>query len=181
MTNRVAAARYARALLEVVLKEADPEATERDLAEFVDLVTTNPALEKPLLNPAVPAARKLAVVTALAQRAGFSPVVTRLLERLADRGQLHLLPDLLAAYRHRLMEHLGVVAAAVTTAAPLSEDRTAALQDALAAATGKRVLVSVRVDPAILGGVVARVGGTIYDGSVTRQLERMKEKLAEPA
>jgi F-type H+-transporting ATPase subunit delta len=181
MTSRVAAARYARALLEVVLKEADAEAAERELGGFVGLLKGHPELEKPLINPAVPAARKLGVVTALAERSRLSPVVTRLLQRLAERDQLQLLPDVLAAFRTRLMDHLGVVAAEVTTAVPLPEDRTAALRDALAAATGKRVVVTVHTDPAIIGGVVARVGGTIYDGSVTRQLERMKEKLAEGA
>jgi F-type H+-transporting ATPase subunit delta len=98
---------------------------------------------------------------------------------LAERDRLVLLPDLLAAYRERLLDHQHVVRADVTTASPLSADRAQAIQSGLARVTGRTVMLSTHVDPSIIGGVVARVGSTVYDGSVTRQLEKMKERLVE--
>ncbi len=77
------------------------------------------------------------------------------------------------------MDHQQVVRAEVTTAAPIGEERTAALRQGLANATGRQVLLDVRVDPALVGGAVARIGSTVYDGSVTTQLEKMKQQLVE--
>ena len=132
-----------------------------------------------LSNPAIPAARKRAVVEQLLARSPLSPVVTRLLLLLADRDRLVLLPDLADAYRSRLMDHQRVVRAQVTTAMPLPDDRMAALQQGLAQATGRRVDLDVRVDPALVGGAVARIGSTVYDGSVTTQLDKMRQRLVE--
>jgi F-type H+-transporting ATPase subunit delta len=182
MTPRAAALRYARALFDVALKEGDPEAVKRDLAAVTELIQQHEDLHKALSNPALPVPRKRAIVDALLSRAeGLSPIVARLLGLLADRDRLALLPDLLAAYGHRLRQHQQIVQADVTTALPLAEDRTRALQASLATATGKQVTIATRVDPSILGGVVARIGSTVYDGSVKRQLEKLKEKLSETA
>lgn len=182
MTARAAAARYARALLDVAIKEGDPRQVEHDLVAFADLIGRHAELQKTLANPAVPAPRKRAIVEALVARAeGMSPIVVRLLALVAERDRLVLLPDLVAAYRDRLRQHQGVVEAEVTTALPLAEDRARALEASLAAATGNQVTMVAHVDSSILGGVVARIGSTVYDGSVRRQLEKMKEKLAEGA
>ena len=93
---------------------------------------------------------------------------------LAERDRLVLLPDLLAAYRERLLDHQQVVRAEVTTATPIGPERAKAIEQGLARVTGRTVRLGTRVDPSIIGGVVARIGDTIYDGSVTRQLELMK-------
>ena len=178
MTSKTAAQRYARALFDVALHErADLDAIERALTAFADLFTANPALSKVMLNPAVPAPRKRAAVAALIASAGLPPVVAKLLVLLAERDRLILLPDLLAAYRHRLLDHQNVVRAEVTTAAALPPEQAKAVERSLAKATGRAVVLEARVDPAIIGGVVAKVGGTVYDASITRQLERMKERL----
>ena len=180
MTNKTAATRYARALLDVAVQEkADLDAIERDLAGFADLFKQYPTLEKVLLNPAVPVPRKRATVAELTARAKTSPVVGKLLLLLAERDRLVLLPDLLASFRDRLLDYRKVVRAEVTTASPLANERVTAIQSTLAAKTGRTVVLETRVDPSIIGGVVARVGSTVYDGSVTRQLERMREKIAE--
>ena len=178
MTNKSAANRYARALLDVAVKEqANLEQIESDLAAFVDLLRRYPALEKVLLNPAVPVPRKTAAMTDLLARANLSPILSKLLLLLAGRDRLVLLPDLLTAYRDRLMDHRHVVRAEVTTAVPLDPARVDAIQRGLASVTGRTVTMATKVDPGIIGGVVARVGSTVYDASVTRQLERMREQL----
>jgi F-type H+-transporting ATPase subunit delta len=153
------------------------QAIEVELAGFAALFTEHPALEKVLLNPAVPVQRKHATVAELATRAKLSPVLAKLLLLLAERDRLVLLPDLLAAYREWLLDHLKVVRAEVTTAVALPADRAKAVQQSLATLTGRTVTLDTRVDPGIIGGVVARIGSTVYDGSVTTQLQKMKQRL----
>jgi F-type H+-transporting ATPase subunit delta len=180
VTNKTAANRYARALLEVAVKEqASLQAVDEQLASFVDLFRQNPALEKVMLNPAVPTPRKRAAMVELAAQAQVSPILSKLLVLLAGRDRLVLLPDMLDAYRERLLDHEHVVRAEVTTATPLPADRAQAVERALAQATGRTVRLGTRVDPSIIGGVVARVGDTIYDGSVTTQLQKIKKRLVE--
>ena len=90
-----------------------------------------------------------------------------------------LLPELLASYRERLLDHQKVVRAIVTTAIPLGADRAQAIERGLAQLTGRTVTLATNVDPSIIGGVVARIGSTVYDGSVTTQLQKMKQRLVE--
>ena len=180
MTTRTAANRYARALFDVGVKEhADLQAIEQQLAAFGDLIRQNATLENVLLNPAVPAPRKRAAVAALVKGAGFLSMVERLLVLLGGRDRLVLLPDLLAAYRDRLLDHQNIVRAEVATAAPLAPDRASAIERSLARVTGRTVRLSTRVEPALIGGIVARVGGTVYDASVSAQLQKMRQKLIE--
>jgi len=179
MTLGTAARRYARALFDVVLaQQGDLDRAGQELEGFAALVSAHPALEAVVANPAVPAAKKRAVVDAIVAQAGdVSAPVARTLALLADRDRLALVPQIARASAERLLDHRQIVRADVTTAVPLDEAKTAAMADALGRATGRKVLIDARVDPSILGGVVARVGSVVYDGSVARQLDRMKEQL----
>ncbi len=186
MTKRTAADRYARALLDVAVKEAGREAAneaaqriERQLTEFAGLFTQHPELGRVLLNPAIPVSRKRGAVAELTARAQVTPILARLLVLLAERDRFVLLPDLVAAYRERLLQYLKVVRAEVTTAVTLPADRAKAVENGLASLTGRTVTLETRVDPSIIGGVVARIGSTVFDGSITRQLAKMREKLVE--
>jgi F-type H+-transporting ATPase subunit delta len=182
MTSRAAGTRYARALFDVALKEADIHQVGRDLAEFAAIVAGYEPLARVLANAAVPAIQKRGIVDQLLARAGTSsPIVARLLGLLADRDRLVLLPDVAAAYRTRVMEHEQVIRVQVTTAVALPQDRVAALRRKLAEATGRRVEdvhIDTRIDASIIGGAITKIGSTVYDGSVTRQLARMKDSLA---
>lgn len=179
MTTRASAARYARALLDVVIQEGDPEQVEQELSAVADLYAGNAELQKALTSPAVPVAAKRGVVEALVSRAEPSPALGKLMLMLADRNRLALLPELAASYRERLMEHRLVVRAQVTTAVPLPPDQVTQFEKRLTAATGRRVTMTTHVDPALVGGVVARVGSTVYDGSIATQLAIMRERLEE--
>ena len=182
MTSRGAALRYARALFDVAQKEAGIEDVGRELSGFATLVTGHETLSRVLSNPAVPTPRKRAVVQALlAQSGAVSPVVSKLLLMLADRDRLALLPEMATAYQVRLMDHANVVRAELTTAVPLSEDRVTELRNGLANITGRQVQLETRVNPSIIGGAVARIGSTVYDGSVTTQLQKVKERLVNAA
>ena len=180
MTSRAAAMRYARALFDVALAEGqDLDQIGRELSDVVTLVSGNEGLARALTHPAIPAARKRAVVEALLSQSPVNALLSRMLLMLADRDRLALLPDLADAFRSRLMDHQQVVRAEVTTAMELPADRVSALQQGLAAATGRQVQLEVRVDPSIVGGAVTKIGSTVYDGSVTTQLAKLKRKLVE--
>ena len=178
MTNRTAANRYARALFDVALAEQTSlQAVEADLSAVVDLFASHSTLQQVLLNPAVPAPRKRSAVAEIAKHAGLAPVLAKLLVLLAERDRLVLLPYLLAAYQRRLLDNQRVIRVEVKTAVPLTPERVQAIERSLAAATGRSVALTVAVDPSLIGGLVARVGGTVYDGSIARQLEKLKERL----
>ena len=180
MTNKTAATRYARALLDISVKErGDLQRVERDLADFVQVITQHAPLEKALFNPAIPAPRKHATVTELTRRMGISPIVGRLVALLAERDRLVLLPELLATFRERLLDCQQIVRVEVTTAGALPADCTQAIQRGLAQLAGRTVKMAANVDPSIIGGVIARVGSTVYDGSISTQLQKMKQRLVE--
>lgn len=177
MTEQAAATRYARALFDVSLERGDAEKTERDAAAFQALVDGHETLRRVIANRAIsPVVKKAVVEAILARMPSTSPVVRRLLAMLAERGRLHVLPMLLAVFRSRRMEHLGIVRARVTTAAPLDPKRVAAVADRLRAATGRRVTIETAVDENLVGGMVTRIGGTVFDGSLARHLDRLRQR-----
>ena len=104
-------------------------------------------------------------------------VVGKTLLLLAERDRLVILPDVAEAFRQRLLELSNIIRAEVTTAEPLSTERLQDIQRSLSTATGLTVDLTSRVDPAILGGMVARVGSTVYDASVTNHLQRIRQRL----
>jgi F-type H+-transporting ATPase subunit delta len=178
MTSRTAAARYARALLDVAVKESvDLDQIAKDLDEFGNLLKQQPALGRVLLNPAVPAPRKKAAVSEIVKLAAPSAIVGKLLVLLAEGDRLVLLPELVNAYHDMLMQRQNVVRAEITSAAPLDTERVDAIQKRLATVTGKHVKMSAKVDSEILGGMVARVGSTVYDASIATQLKKIRERL----
>jgi F-type H+-transporting ATPase subunit delta len=178
MTSRTAAARYARALLDVALKEsADLDNVAKELDEFVKLLKEQPALERVLSNPAVPAVRKKTAVAEIVKLSGASVVVGKLLVLLAENDRIGLVPEMANAFHEMLMARQNVVRAEVTSAEPLAKERVEAIEKRLATLTGKRVMMVTKVDAGILGGVVARVGSTVYDASIATQLKRIRERL----
>ena len=180
MTAGAAASRYARALFDVVLKEAkDVEKVQGELQQFADLFA-QPQLAQILGNPGIPASKKKALAQALIARAGqVTPPLAKLIVVLAEKDRLTLLPGIARAYSERVMDHLKIVRGEVTTATPLAPEKLRLLEQGLAKATGRQVVLQARVDPSIIGGVVTRLGSTVYDGSVTTQLQKMKQSLIE--
>src|SRR5688572_14029994 len=111
MSTRASAARYARALFDIATKESNPEQAEKELDAFGSLLQSHADLQNVLVNPAIPAANKRAVVAQLMDRLKPSSPVRKLLLLLAERDRLELFPDLLDIYRQRLMDHMHVITA----------------------------------------------------------------------
>jgi F-type H+-transporting ATPase subunit delta len=181
MSLRTSATRYAKALFDVAVRESDPVRVEQDLSAIMQAMSDHAELRRALTSPAVPRSARVAVVSAVATQAGAETTVARLLAMLADRGRLELLPDLLEVYRERLLKHRNVVRASVTTAAPLGAENLRGIESRLGGLTRKQVQLSTSVDPSLIGGLVARVGSTVYDGSIRTQLQKMKQGLVENA
>jgi F-type H+-transporting ATPase subunit delta len=181
MSLRTSATRYAKALFDVAIKESDPARIEQNLSDIVQGMAGHAELRRAMTSPAVPRNARVALVSSLAKQAGAEAPVAKLLAMLADRGRLELLPHLLDVYRERLLQHHNVVRASVTTAAPLAPENVQAIQSRLAGLTGKQVQLSTNVDPALIGGMITRVGSTVYDGSIRTQLEKMRLRLSENA
>jgi F-type H+-transporting ATPase subunit delta len=179
MSRRTTAAREARALLDVAVRASDPDRVGAELDTVAEAMRTQPDVERLLLHAGIPIPQKLDALDAISARLGFTPVVSRLLTVLAERGRLSILPELAAAYKARLHERRNIVGAEVTTAVPLEGAVIDRLKHALADVSGKQVILSARVDPSMVGGIVARVGSTVYDGSVTTQLAMLRRKLVE--
>jgi len=181
VTAGAAAGRYARALFDVVVKEGgDVEKVQADFQQFVDLFAQHPVLASTLGNPAIPASKKQAIAKALIERAGtISPVVGKMILLLAERDRMIILPDIARTYRERVMDHQKILRGRVTTAVALAPEKLRALEQGLQAATGRKVVLETDVDPSIIGGVITRLGSTVYDGSVTTQLQKMKQSLIE--
>ena len=180
MSIRTSANRYAKALFDVAVTEnADLATIARDLSEVAEMLKTSPDLQLNLSRGSVTDAQRQKLMEAISKAMSLSVPVTKTLVLLARSGKMNLIPEMSAAYRERLLSHQNVVRAEVTSAAPLSPEKTKALAESLAKVTGKKVEISASVDPDLLGGVVARIGSTVYDGSVKTQLTRMRQELVK--
>ena len=180
MSLRTSANRYAKALFEVVFQEkADLDQVDRDLQAVVAMMQASPDLASAANRASVTDAARKSLIEAVAGAMTLTTPVTKLLVMLAESGKLHYLPDLAEAYRERLLAHKNIVRAEVTSALPLSPEKMKAVEESLSKATGKKVELSTRIDAELLGGVVTKIGSTVYDGSVKTQLERLRKELVE--
>jgi len=178
MSARSASRRYAGVLFEVVQKSGDLAKVETELNAFVALLDGNSELQAVLADPAIAKPAKHAVLEQILNTAtGLSGEVRRLLLMLADRGRLGIVRDVASAYGARLMVHRNIVQAQITTATTLPDSKRDALAKALSAAASADVRLQEKLDPAIMGGIIARVGSVVYDASLTRQLEKMRQQL----
>jgi len=175
------ARRAARALLAVCRAQGNARATVEGLEAFDDRLEGHVDLKAALLSPFVPPDAKHAIVDQVSADLTLTSAARQTLLILADRHQLdgvHVLTTALTALVDRLEGRLD---AQVTTAVPVTDAQLTRLRAALADATGQQVTLTARVDPALVGGVVTRAGSVVYDGSLARQLARMKERLAAQA
>jgi F-type H+-transporting ATPase subunit delta len=174
------ARRYARALLDVSLaqpKIGAPEKVRGDLETLADVLEGHRDLAGIFQNPAVGTDAKKRIAAGLAARVQAAPVVQRLLDLLAQRDRLVLLPQVAAAFVEAWNAHRGVTAAEAVSAVELPPPQAEALAAALAKVAGSEVELRSQVDPQVLGGLVVRMAGKTYDGSVRGRLAALRETL----
>ena len=174
------AARYAHALLYVALEpdaRLKPEEVIAQLNSVEALMESNDDLRHVMQTPAVPSSRKRAVMAQLAGPLGLAPLLRNFVFVLIDHRRLAQLPQIREAFEEFLDQEMGLVRAAVTSAQPLDERQSRAIESELERLTGKRVKARYVVDPALVGGATARIGSTVYDGSVHGELQAMRRRL----
>jgi F-type H+-transporting ATPase subunit delta len=175
-TPRALARRYARALLDVTDRQGPNAALalRDELRAFAPIVAGHPELRRALLHPGLGSEVKRRLLAAVADRAGVSTLLRRLLDLLAARDRVALLEDIVEAYAGLANAAQGIVSAEAVSAVALPDPQ----RRALAAALGDAVELRTRVEPHVLGGLLVRVGDKTYDGTVRTRLDALRQRLA---
>jgi len=180
VSESIVARRYAKALLELGLQDGDIDTVVRDVGALAEAWRTSADLRNAVENPLVALAAKKAAVVDLAATLGIGATARNTALLLVDRRRARALPYIADALRELADAHKGLVRAQVTTATALAEPYYARLQSQLERMTGMRVVVERQTDPALIGGVVTRIGDRIFDGSVRSRLQAIHEALLPP-
>ena len=181
MTHSAVAARYAKALADVVTTpgtQLRPQDAVSELRAFESILRSSPELHSALVTPAVPASRKRAVIERIAAMLRISRIARNFLYVLIDHRRITSLREIVESFETVLDERLGYARAEVATARELSSGQRGELNARLERLTGKRIRPHFSVDESLIGGVVARIGSTVYDGSVRGQLAALERRLA---
>jgi F-type H+-transporting ATPase subunit delta len=176
------ASRYAKALVDVAAapgSASNPAAILAQLRAVGQTIAASPELRSALLSPAVAPSRKRAVVTRVLGPLGLDKQARNFLFVVIDHRRVAELPSIVDAFEELLDERLGFVRADVLSARPLDAPQQAGLETEISRMTGKKAKLKYSIDPALIAGVVARIGSTVYDGSVRGQLDKLRLKLAK--
>jgi F-type H+-transporting ATPase subunit delta len=169
---------YARAFADVVMdKRLDAAKTLAEAQQISALVRDSKVLREVWETPSIAAEQKRAVLDAIVKRAGISQMVRNFVAVLIDKRRMKFLDEIVAQFAQELSQRLGFAEAEITTARELKADERKELEQDLARVTGKKIKARYDQDKGILGGAVARVGSTVFDGSVRGQLERIRQQL----
>nr|WP_244304666.1 F0F1 ATP synthase subunit delta [Roseibium aestuarii] len=171
--------RYASALLDLAEESGVTADVERDLATFEGFLGESADLKRLVSSPAFSAEEQLAALTALLDKAQIKGLAANFVKLAARNRRLFVLPGMIKAFRLLLAAKRGEETAEVTSAAPLSDDQVAALKQALSASRGKTVNVAAKVDPALIGGLVVKVGSRMIDTSLRTKLNSLKFAMKE--
>ena len=177
MSVETVARRYATALADVVIKSGETETVKSELNSWVELLKSNANLQNAFANPSIAHLNKEKVLESLLAKTKPSKTTANFLRVLLRNSRLTELSQINEKFASVLEERSGVVSAEITSARPLSKSEKAELQANLAKMTGKKVNLNFNINENIIGGVVTRVGSTVYDGSVKTQLENLKQQL----
>jgi F-type H+-transporting ATPase subunit delta len=173
------AGRYATALFELARDAKSVDAVNADLDRFVKLLGTSADLDRLVRSPVFTAEEQAKAVGAILAKAGISGLAAQLLKVLTSNRRLFAVRDVAAAYRSLVARFKGEVAAEVTVAENLSAKNLDALKGALKTVTGKDVDLKVKVDPAIIGGLVVKLGSRMVDTSLRTKLNSIKHAMKE--
>jgi len=172
------ARRYARALMDLAVKANAVDKVAAELRGLAAAYKTSPELGEVLGNASYPKAKRRAIVDALAAKLGAQPLTKTFLNLLLDNERLGVVPAISREIDAMVEARAGRVAAEVVSATPLTPAQVTQLTATLEKLSGKKVVLSKREDPELLGGVVAKVGDVVYDGSLRTQLRVLRDELS---
>jgi len=175
----VAATRYAKALADVVVLADGFDANQvlSQLRAVEGLIDGSADLRNALASPAVPPARKRAVLGRLLDPMDVIKQVRNFIFLISDHRRISEFGSIIEAFEHRMDERLGFIRADVSSAHEISDAQKSALEAQLSRLSGRKAKIRFMTDPSLLAGLVAKVGSTVYDGSARGQLERLRVKL----
>ena len=177
MSVETIARRYSSALADVVVKSGGTEIVRDELVMWQKMIGENNGLSEVFRNPSIDQASKEKVLNELIKKAKPNKTTANFLQILLKNNRLSELGAINERFEKALDERNGIVTAEVTSARPLGEAEKAELQASLAKMTGKQVRLNYNTDENLIGGVVTRIGSTVYDGSVKTQLENLKQQM----
>jgi F-type H+-transporting ATPase subunit delta len=178
LSLQTVARRYATALADVAIDRREERVVLDELDQWAGMIESNPQLKEVFANPTIIYDHKRKVVEDLIARTRVRDTTASFLRVLLKNQRLAQLRDIAERYGRVLDERAGVLAGSVTTARPLPEELKKTLHETLSAATGRTLRLSFDTDEKIIGGLVARIGSTVYDGSVESHLERLAEGMS---
>lgn len=173
------AGRYATALFDLARESNTIDALKTDLDRFDALIAGSDDLLRLVRSPVFSADEQLQALTAVLERAAIAGLAERFLKLVAANRRLFAVRDMVKAFGALVADHKGEATAEVTVAEQLKDEHVAALRAALKAVTGKDVDLAVKVDPAILGGLVVKVGSRMVDTSLRTKLNAIKHAMKE--
>ena len=178
MSSQTVARRYASALADVVIERNEAQLVQAELAAWAKMISENRALLEAFSNPTVAYEQKRNVLNELIARTKVRPTTTNFLRTLLKNQRLAELSQVNDKLAQILDERAGIVSAQIISARPVSDNVRGLLEEKLREMTGKKARLTFATDESLLGGIVTRIGSTIYDGSVSNQLSRLREDLA---
>ena len=174
------AGRYATALFELALEEKAVDTVKQDLDRFDALIADSPDLDRLVRSPVFSAEEQLKALSAILDKAGISGIAANFLRVITTNRRLFAVRDMIRGYRTLLARHRGEVTAQVTVAEKLNDKNLAALKSALKSVTGgKDIDLEVNVEPAIIGGLIVKVGSRMIDSSLRTKLNAIKLAMKE--
>jgi F-type H+-transporting ATPase subunit delta len=178
LSLQTVARRYATALADVAIDRREEREVQNELDQWAEMIEAHPQLKEVFANPTVVYDHKRKVLEDLIARSRVRETTASFLRVLLKNQRLSQLRAIAERFGQVLDERGGMVAAHVTTARPISEDLRNSLHETLITTTGRKVRLSFATDESIIGGLVARIGSTIFDGSVQSQLDRLANEMA---
>jgi F-type H+-transporting ATPase subunit delta len=172
---------YARAFADVVMSmRLDAAVTLAEAQQMAAIAHDNKGLREVWDAPSISADKKRAVLDSIVQRAAISRPVRNFVAVLIDHRRTRFIGEIVAQFAQELNQRLGFAEAEITTSRELSPAERTSIEADLAQVTSKKIRARYTQDAAILGGAIARVGSTVYDGSVKGQLEKIRQQLMNP-
>jgi F-type H+-transporting ATPase subunit delta len=177
LSAQTIARRYSGALADVIVERGEAREVQEELRVWQSMIDENPQLQEVFSNPTISYEQKGKVLVELISRTRVRPTTANFLQVLLRNHRLTELAEINQRLAQVLDQRAGVVAAEVTTARPIAEDTRATIQAKLRGLTGKDVRVRFQTDNDIIGGLVTRIGSTVYDSSIRTQLQLLSNRL----
>lgn len=178
MKNLKTARRYAKALMEMAVEQKRLDQAHDDLAMIESTMSQSADFRRLLANPVIKEQPKKDLLKSIFD-GKITPLTMDFLFTLCEKNREAILPEIFQMFRELRNEHLGLIPAEVTSVVDLTPEQTRSIEQKLKTLTGKTPQLTLSKDPALIGGIMIRIGDTVIDGSVRRQLERLRTQLAE--